>query len=156
MKINIEVDPTSERELEDRAQRLKPIGPPIQLTPLERAVQFLRGVNSRATTALPAFYLFHAATLDEECALDGYPGVVLKSAIQFSSIGTVSLACRQTFDDARSGLTGKNFAKTSDEILIKVAEYWSGKSDRAAPEALSALVLLRSISRIAQKQTRRC
>jgi len=149
--ITFTVDQTAERELADRAERLKSTGPPLQLTPLERAVQFLRGVYSRATMALPAFYLFHGAETDGHCAIEGYPGVVLKKAIEFSSIDTISLSCRKAFDHGASGLTGANFAKNSDENLLKVAEYWSAKSDRSVQEALAALALLRSIFRDCSK-----
>lgn len=145
--ITFTVDLSAERELAERAERLKPSGPPLQLTPLERSVQFLRGVYSRATMALPAFYLFHGAKTAGACSIEGYPGVVVKKAIEFSSIGTLSLSCRKAFDHSASGLTGSSFAKNSDENLMKLAEYWSAKSNRPVQEALAALVLLRSIFR---------
>lgn len=146
-KITFTWDQSAERELAERAERMKPHGPPLNLTPKERAVLFLRGVNSRATLTLPAFYLFHGARFYEEQAtsLEGYPGVVLKHALEFSSIGTVSLSCRKVFDDATKGLTGGSFAKISDKTLMDVAEYWSDKSKRPNKEALAALVLLRSV-----------
>lgn len=146
-KLAITVDRNAERLLTDRAARLKPSGPPIQLNSVERAVHFLRGVRARASMALPAFYLFYGAKAEGEpaCAIEGYPGVVLKHAIQFSSINTVSLSCRKAFDHAASGLTGASFAKNSDETLKNVAEYWSKKSNRPIQEALAALCFLRSI-----------
>lgn len=64
------------------------------------------------------------------------------SSLQF---GTVSLSCRKAFDHGANGLTGADFAKSSDETLKKVAEYWSTKSGRSFQEALAALDLLRSI-----------
>jgi hypothetical protein len=87
--------------------------------------------------ALPAFYLFHGANTDGDQAgvIEGYPGVVLKHAIKFSAIGTVSLACRKTFDHKAHGLTGANFAKHADETLERVAEYWSKQSNRSFQEA---------------------
>ena len=102
-----------------------------------------------ASMALPAFYLFHGAKAggDIPCAIDGYPGVVLKHAIEFSSIGTVSLCCRKAFDHGAKGLTGANFGRSSDETLQRVAEYWSTKSARSFQEAAAALDLLRSIIR---------
>src|SRR5712692_10043211 len=98
----------------------------MPLNPLERTVHFLRGVGSLATMVLPAFYLFHGANADgdQACAIEGYPGVVLKHAIKFSSVGTVSLSCRKAFDHGATGLTGANFAKNSDKTLEGVAEYW--------------------------------
>lgn len=146
-KISITVDRSAERVLADRAARLKPGGPPIQLNPMERTVQFLRGVSSRASLALPAFYLFQGAKAEGNCSIAGYPGVVLKNAIEFSSIGTVSLCCRKAFDHGASGLTGANFAKVKDETLGRVAEYWSTKSNRSVQDAYTAVYLLRSIFR---------
>jgi len=148
-KIIITVDRSAEHVLAERAERLKPSGPPIQLNPLERAVHFLRGVNARATMALPAFYLFHGAKANGDHAgmIEGYPGVVFKHVIEFSSIGTISLSCRKAFDHGASGLTGANFAKNSDKTLAGVAEYWSANSGRSVEEAFAALCLLRTIFR---------
>src|SRR2546421_8460565 len=131
-KLVITVDKSAERVLADRAQRLTPNGPPIGLTPFEQTVQFLRGVHSRATMTLPAFYVYLGATADGDppCSIAGYPGFVLKHSLHFSSIGTVALACRKAFDHAAKGLTGASFAKSTDETLTKVAEYWSNKSNR--------------------------
>jgi hypothetical protein len=153
-KITLTVNRSAENLLAERAKRLKPSGPPMQLNPLERAVQFLRGVGSRATMALPAFYLFHGAKTngDHACMIEGYPGVVLKHVIKFSSIGTISLSCRKAFDHGASGLTGANFAKNSDETLARVAEYWSANSGRSVEEAFTALNLLRSIFRDCAKK----
>jgi len=52
-KLTLTWDQSAERVLADRAERLKPHGPPMQLNPLEQAVHFLRGVGSLATMALP-------------------------------------------------------------------------------------------------------
>ena len=57
-KLTLTFNKGAERELADRVERLKRRGRPIQLDPLERVVHFLRGTSSRATMALPAFYLF--------------------------------------------------------------------------------------------------
>jgi hypothetical protein len=97
--------------------------------------------------ALPAFYLFHGASCDGACSIEDYPGVVLKHAIKFSTICTVSLSCRKAFDHEALGLSGANFAKNSDDNLTRVAEYWSSKSNRPIKEALAALHLLRAIFR---------
>ena len=152
-KITLTIDQSAERELADRAERLQPLGPPAPLEPMERAVHFLRGVSSRATMALPAFYLFHGARTDADqaCLIEGYPGVVLKHAIEFSSVSTVSLSCRKAFDHKGNGLTGRNFAKISDGTLERVAEYWSTNSNRPFQEALAALALLRSIFLVCAK-----
>ena len=146
-KIILTLDQSTERALSDRAERLKPRGQPVQLNALEQAVYFLRGVSSRAAMALPAFYLFHRAKADDDqaCAIEGYPGVVFKHVIAFSSVSTVSLSCRKAFDHGARGLTGANFAKNSDEALKRVAEYWCTNSNRSFQDALAALNLLRSI-----------
>jgi len=146
-KVILTLDQRAEHALADRVERLKPRGLPIQLSPLERAVHFLRGVDSLATMALPAVYLLHGASTNDNSAgvVEGYPGVVLKHAIKFSAVGTVSLACRKAFDHKPHVLTGANFAKTTDKTLEMAAEYWSKQSSRSFQEALNALALLRSI-----------
>ena len=148
-KIILTLDNSAERALADRAHRLQSRGPPLRLDPLGQAIHFLRGVRSRAAMALPAFYLFHGSRCigDEGCSIKGYPGVVLRHALEFSSIGTVSLCCRKAFDHEATGLTGANFAKASDEILQRVADRWSMNSNRSPEEALAALDLLRSVFR---------
>lgn len=152
-KLTLTLDQSAERALADRAERLKSSARQLQLDPFERAVHFLRGISSRATMALPAFYLFCGANTDDDqaCSIEGYPGIVLKHAIRFSSVSTVSLSCRKAFDNNIDGLTGANFAKTPDETLKRVAEYWSSNSGRLPSEALSALNLLRSVFRSCAK-----
>lgn len=146
-KIVLKIDRSAEHELTDRAKRMTPRGRPFQLSPLERGVHFLRGVSSRATMALPAFYLFHAAAAntDRACTIDGYPGLVFKHSVSFSSLATVALACRKAFDHKANGLTGANFGKTSDATLEEHAEYWAKHSKRSQQDAHAALYLLRSV-----------
>lgn len=149
-KLVLTFDRSAERALADRAERLKSRRPPIGLNPVERAVHFLRGVHSRSTLALPQFYLLLASNNDDDeqpCAIEGYPGLIFKHAIKFSSIGTVSLACRKVFDHAATGLTGANFSKSSKENLEKVAQYWAENSGRSVQDALSALQFLQLIFR---------
>jgi hypothetical protein len=152
-KLTLTLDKTAEHTLAERAERLKPRGAPIDVDPVGRSIHFLRGVNSRAMMTLPAFYLFLGANLkgDKPCAIEGYPGVVLKHALRFSSVDTISLSCRKAFDHGPKGLTGANFSKSSDEILAQVAEYWSGNSGRSFQEAFAALILLRSVFRDCSK-----
>lgn len=148
-KLTIITDKSAERALADRAERMKRRSAPMEMDPVGRSIHFLRGVNSRATMTLPAFYLFLGANAnsDKPCAIDGYPGVVFKHATRSSSIGTVSLCCRKAFDHGAKGLTGSNFAKNSDETLASIAEYWSRNSGRTLEDAFSALSLLRSVFR---------
>ena len=115
-KLTLTFNKGAERELADRVERLKRRGRPIQLDPLERVVHFLRNEFARYHGAA-SVYLFLGANAggDGACAIEGYPGAVLKHAVRFSSIGTVSLCCRKVFDHKANGLTGANFAKSSDE-----------------------------------------
>jgi len=147
-KLVIKIDRSAEQILADRVQGLKPTGPPIHLTPLQQAVQFLRGVHSCATLTLPAFYLHLGSTGKGEppCSIAGYPGLILKHSLQFSSIGTIALSCRKAFDTAK-GLTGAKFSQLSDSTLTEVAEYWANSSGRPNQDAYAALDLLRSVFR---------
>jgi hypothetical protein len=147
IRIQIRTDTREADALSDRAMRLKPSGPPLRLDPLTSAVQFLRGVSSRATLSLPAFYLFLGSSVEgrEPCSVPAYPGIVLTHWVRFSSINTITLSCRKAFDHAATGLTGAVFAKTSDSVLHAVADYWAKSSGRPVDEALSALVLLRAV-----------
>lgn len=144
-RVVIQFDRSAERELADRAQRWTPTGPPLQLSPLERSVHFLRGVGSRASMTLPNFYLFlgAGANRDEPCLLEGYPGVVLQHTLEHSSMNEVTLSCRKVFDHHIKGLTGASFGRTSDAGLAEVAKYWADKSGRPYEDALTALSLLR-------------
>jgi hypothetical protein len=146
-KVHLHVDQTARKELDERARRLLPNGPPMQLEPHESALHFLRGVSSRATLALPAFYLFLGSNGNEstKCSVPGYAGVVLRHEVRFSSINTITLSCRKAFDHAAKGLTGAAFGKASDTTIFQVAENWSSFANRPVDEALAALGLLRSL-----------
>jgi hypothetical protein len=145
MKMTFTTDDSAKRDLSNRSAKQKRSGPPLTLDATETAVHFLRGVHSRATLALPAFYLFHGASLagDQGCAIQGYAGTVLVHTLKFSSLGTISLACRKAFDHKQGGLTGHTFAGSSNQTLLAVAEYWAKKSRRPPEDALAALSLLR-------------
>lgn len=135
-------------ELVDRSQRMIRTGPPLKLTGTDRSVQFLRGVFSRASLCLPAFYYFlGAASAREEAKTSkDYPFKVAQTYSEFSDLNTITLSCRKIFDHANKiDLTGANFAKTTDEILNKHAEYWSKTSSRSTKEALTALKFLRHV-----------
>lgn len=156
-KVSFTVDRGAERALGDRVMRLKSSKPLPQLTPTLRAIQFLRGVYSRAQIALPAFYLFLGANgeASQACSIEGYSGVVFRHVTKFSSIGAISLACRKAFDHGVRGLTGASFAKCSDQTLMEVANSWTAKSREKSPEdAFAALVLLRTVFRDCSKTDR--
>ena len=136
VKIKVKPDTREADALVDRAKRLKPSGPPLRLDPATSAVQFLRGVGSRATMSLPAFYLFLGSNVQEAdaCSIPAYPGAVLTHWMRFSAINTITLSCRKVFDHAAGGMTGAGLAKSSDLVLRGVAEYWAKRSKRTEEE----------------------
>ncbi len=143
-------DNSSKLELADRAARLTRRGRPESAPdPVSEAVLFLRGVRSRVTLALPAFYLYLGArsSFEQSCVVEGYPGKVLKHVLDFSSINTVSLCCRKVFDDSVKAplLTGGRFSKISDANLELVAAYWSENADKPVEDAFQALFFLREV-----------
>jgi hypothetical protein len=138
---------TEAEQLADRAKRLKPVRRPLPLDSRTSAVQFLRGLSSRAVLTLPALYLLVGASTKEGPSrlVPAYPGIVLAHWVRFASLNTITLTCRKAFDHAASGLTGNAFSKTSDAVLHGVAKYWSDKSGLPIDDAHSALVLLRTM-----------
>lgn len=145
--ITLTKDRTSEIELLARAARQFPTGQPVALDPSTSSILFLRAAASRAAMALPAFYLLLASTGPSQPAssVPGYAGVVFRHAINFSSISTVTLACRKLFDHKATGMTGAWFGKRSDADLARIATYWADKSSRPFDDALAALKFLRSV-----------
>src|SRR5690606_6106725 len=123
----------SELALPKRANGLLSSKRPFKLSPYEKSIQFLRGVDSKAGFSLAGFYLYLASRAESPniTVIDGYPGVVFQSYIKHSTLGNLSLACRKIFDHGvKGGLTGAVFAKTSDDLLRQHAEYWSKSSGR--------------------------
>jgi hypothetical protein len=150
IRLAFAVDRSAEVELAERAERMTRKGQPFQLEPLTKSVQFLRGIGSRATISLPAFYMFCAADVHKKakCSIDGFAGVVMRSYLNFSSLSTIALCTRKAFDhDGGKGanLTGRGFARTSDQVLEAHAAYWAKQADRPIEDALSALLLLRRL-----------
>jgi hypothetical protein len=119
------------------------------LTEKEKSILFLRAVRSRATLALPAFYLYLGVRFTDgpEGPVSGYPGVVLRHVVGFSSIGTVALAASKAFENGQDGLTGAKFGKCADPIIEEIADHWTQGTDRPRADALAALDLLRSTFR---------
>jgi hypothetical protein len=101
-KLVIKIDRNAEQILAARAQRLKPTGSPIRLTPLQQAVQFLRGVHSCATLTLPAFYFHLGSTAKGEppCSIAGYPGLILKHSLHFLQLERSLFRVVKAFDHA--------------------------------------------------------
>jgi hypothetical protein len=149
-KLVLTVDSRSERELTERANRMRPRSRGPTLSSLERSILFLRGIKARTTMVLPAFYLFYASTPSSgrAASIGGYPGIVFQHSINFSSLGTIALTCRQAFDQTVKDstlLNGVKFAQTPDAILQKHAAYWADSSNRPLDDAYAALRLLQSI-----------
>jgi len=133
-------------ELLGRSMRMVRAGAPFKLAGTARSVQFLRGVFSRASLCLPAFYYFlgAASARDEARTSSDYPFKVAQSYSEFSDLNTLTLACRKIFDSSvKPDLTGANFAKTPDAILTEHAKYWSKDSSHSEEDALTALQFLR-------------
>ncbi|MEH6493048.1 hypothetical protein [Halopseudomonas sp.] len=146
----------SELELSVRAERMKPTKEYLKLDPKEKSIQFLRGVDSRAGFALAGYYIFIASGSEEmnTTSIEGYPGAVLQSYLNRSSLNNISLACRKVFDHGIKGsLTGAFFAKTKDIVLEQHADYWSKSSGKSFDEALQALRFLRSFFGVCSKSS---
>jgi hypothetical protein len=132
-------------ELFVRSERMVRTGPPFKLAGTGRSVQFLRGVFSRASLCIPAFYYFLGSASAHDAAKepDDYPFKVAQSYSEFSDLNTLTLSCRKLFDNAsKPDLTGANFSRTSDSTLSDHAEYWAKNSDHTAEECFVALSFL--------------
>ena len=119
---------------------------PFRLTGVNRSVHFLRGVFSRASLCLPAFYLFlgSARAREEAGSSPDYSFRIAQSYAEFSDLNTMTLACRKVFDHATSpDLTGANFAKLSDAVLLEHTIYWAKTSEESESDCLLALQFLR-------------
>lgn len=145
-KVIFTVQDDARHELLSRASRMARTGPPIKLDGSDRSVQFLRGVFSRASLCLPAFYYFFGSVCAREAAKESnnHSFRVAQTYSEFSDLNTLTLSCRKIFDHSVStSLTGANFAKVSDAHLQTHAEYWAKCSSKDVDEALTALRFLR-------------
>lgn len=133
-------------DLASRSKRMLRTGEPLKLAGASRSVQFLRGVFSRSSMCIPAFYYFLGSASAYEAAktTDDYAFKVAQTYSEFSDLNTLTLACRKIFDHAtKTDLTGANFAKLSDGVLQEHAEYWSKGSSESTDDCLQALIFLR-------------
>lgn len=133
-------------DLASRSKRMIRTGEPSKLAGTNQSVQFLRGVFSRSSMCLPAFYYFLGAASAYEAAKSSgdYAFKVAQSYSEFSDLNTLTLACRKIFDHAtKTDLTGANFSKVSDRVLQGHAEYWSKDRGGSVDECLEALIFLR-------------
>ena len=137
-----------EDDLSYRAGAMLKSEKPLRLFGVQRSIHFLRGVASRASMSLPAFYYFLGAksTVENIDHNQNYELEVARSYSGFSDLNTVSLACRKIFDHSVSNdLTGANFGKTKDNIISEHARYWSDTSERSVEECEDALLFLREV-----------
>jgi hypothetical protein len=133
-------------ELHDRSRRLIRNCAPVKLNGCDLSIHFLRGVFSRATQCVPAYYYFIGSASSYEVAnkSSDYPFRVAQSYSEFSDLNTLTLNCRKLFDHSTStNLTGHNFSKLSNEALTDHAKYWAKNSSCKEEEAFKALRFLR-------------
>lgn len=133
-------------ELNERAERMRRKEEPFRLHGKLRSIQFLRGVVSRASMCLPAFYYFLGAAHAKEhppVSAD-YPFRVAQSYLEFANLNALSLGCRKVFDHgAKPDLTGGNFARLNDVVLEEHAQYWADRKANTLEDCRAALVFLR-------------
>jgi len=132
--------------LDSRSKSMLRNEQPLKLIGVSRSVQFLRGVFSRSSMCIPAFYYFLGAASAHEAAsgTDDFPLKVAQSYSEFSDLNTISLACRKVFDHSiKHDLTGGYFGKLDDNVLQEHAEYWSTRSGTSVDDCLRALTFLR-------------
>lgn len=135
---------------------MKASGPPIEISPLTKSVQFLRGVQSRSSLCVPAFHFFVGSQCYKEArSQKNYPDVISATYLDFSAMNTLTLACRNVFDHDPSGLTGAYFSKISDELLIEHAQYWASSANKLESDAVSALLLIREFFKRCSMQSNR-
>jgi hypothetical protein len=133
-------------DLATRATKMLRTGEPFRPVGANRSIQFLRGVFSRASMCLPAFYYFLGSASAHESAktTDDYPLKIAQTYSEFADLNTLTLACRKMFDHAaKPDLTGANFGKTSDQVLLEHAKHWAKYSNKSADDCLAALTFLR-------------
>lgn len=146
----------SDKELSDRASKMKRREQTVRLTELEHSVQFLNGVLSKASFLLPAYYAFFATNIDAKkvTTIEGYPGAVFQCYTKHSSLSYISLVVRKLFDHSNGlYLNGARFSKTSDQSLKRHAERWSSFSGRPKQDAFNALKILRVFFKICSQET---
>lgn len=146
--LNIQWTDYASKNLQSRIAQFKKINQYIELEPRTKAIQFLRGVSSRASFVLPALYAQIGSRMPFERPDTPYWQRVQAANIEFSSLQTISLACRAIFDDGRKGMTGKAFAQTSDDVLASVAKVWAEDGAQPIADATKALWLFRRLFRL--------
>jgi hypothetical protein len=117
----------------------------IKLDPEIKVIQFLRGAWARASYILPAYYN-HLGAQTTESDKDATSDERVHAAYaRFSSLATISLACRSVFDDRVGGLTGKTFATAASSTIVTVAAKWVQLAGCTTSDALKALEFLQNV-----------
>lgn len=132
--------------LEERVERMQRRRGTLQLEAHVRSVQFLRGVGSRASLILPAFYFHRACQQDSQNGMlvEGYPGIVLHSYLGEANQILLGVVTRKIFDHGKRW-TGADFARHSKETIERHADYWATRSKRPIEECRNALVFLQTV-----------
>lgn len=115
--------------------------------PVTEGIQFLRGVSSRGSVALPHLYMLIGSSTRPKAGGAALPwSGTLSASLNFSALQTLSLICRSVFDESRKeSLTGRRFARAGDETLEGIAKHWSTSSGEPVEDAVKALRLLRDL-----------
>lgn len=116
-------------------------------------IQFLRGVSSRASQILPAFYLFLGSSIKRDPGPDTPPWKPMEDAV-FNTLAlqNITLTCRAIFDEStKRELSAKRFANLDDKTLSGIAVHCVEMSKHSSEEAMKALTLLRDLFRLCAK-----
>lgn len=133
-------------DLGSRATKMLRTQEPIRLVGVNRSIHFLRGVFSRSSMCLPAFYYFlgSASAHEEAKKTEDYPFKIAQTYSEYANLSVLSLACRKIFDHAaKPDLTGGNFGKLPNSVLEDHAAYWVTLSGRHFDDCRNALIFLR-------------
>jgi hypothetical protein len=133
--------------LSARVEKFRRLDQPIEIDGHTGAIQFLRGVSSRASFMLPALYSQIGSRLPLEGQDVPHWKRVQSANIEYSSMLALSLCCRAVFDERNKRMTAKRFSDLSDTALEAVADYWAKSVSGPLDEAAKALILLRNLFR---------
>jgi hypothetical protein len=143
----------SSNNLNTRILQLRKKHQYIKLDDPTKAVQFLRGVASRASFVLPAFYEHVGSIAYRERRDIPYWQKVRAASAAVSSLQSISLACRSIFDESKGEkeMTGKTFSSISDNDLFLIAEHWRSKCEKQMERTEKALAFLHHVFKICSK-----
>jgi hypothetical protein len=149
LTLKIQWTDFASKNLNARIAELKRRDQRVEMDAVIEGIQFLRGVDSRASHVLPAFYTLVGSSISPKAGSDVQTWKRTQAAsLNFSALQTISLICRSIFDDSRKGMTGKRFANISDVAFASIVEHWSEFSNRPVEDASKALRLLRDLFKL--------